>query len=64
MNAPIITDLAGNDQCALYVNAKVESNNTNRGYLSLDVRHWADANNARLLTPEGMLASFNPSAGG
>jgi len=28
----------------------------------LDVRRWADANNTRLLMPEGMLASFNPSA--
>ena len=25
-----------------------------------DVRRWADANNARLLTPEGMLANFQP----
>ncbi len=24
-----------------------------------DVRRWANANNARLLTPEGMLASFS-----
>ncbi|HSN76549.1 MAG TPA: hypothetical protein VL334_15860 [Anaerolineae bacterium] len=25
-----------------------------------DVRRWADGNNAQLLTPESMLASFKP----
>jgi len=46
------------------ISRKTNSNNTNRGYLSLDVRHWADANNARLLTLESMLASFKAQSGG
>jgi hypothetical protein len=28
--------------------------------MSLEVQRWANANNARLLTPEIMLASFQP----